>query len=507
MRPHQTLVPREWILRNPQGQELFLRLLPGQTVTVGRDLASDLPVLDAGISRHHASFSLDGEELWLEDLHSQNGTFVNTERVRRARVLPGDIITFGRVPLMISVRTAAAAEVDPVRRLPRESLAQLVHLLRELGAEQSRAMLYQKLLELAMRAVKADRGLVLLWEERRDHFHTVAASPQGLFQNALGLVSHALALSTVRTGKARILGEPLAPGTDSVIVTPVKSESGAVGVLYLDRVSTRPAFGAAELELITALTWASAATLQGARDAQPAPEQESGLEQRLLARSSPFAPSRRGPAPGSGFLEAGGEALLLGLEQHVLARASGLAACQAPDDARLEEATTALHAARLGIEGVRRLLEERTGELVEISIDRLAGELAAIDRARHRYVVATGGELCALGDAQALLLVLRLCAAELDGSAPAGADGTPLRLSASPAHDEGMVVIRLEADGMPEADLPSPGDGFLLGLVGRLTQELLHGRTVHLAARRGVEVHVPQPAASWRETVLLRPAR
>ena len=45
---------REWILRTSSGQELTFRLEPGQSVTLGRDLTSDVPILDAGVSRHHA---------------------------------------------------------------------------------------------------------------------------------------------------------------------------------------------------------------------------------------------------------------------------------------------------------------------------------------------------------------------------------------------------------------------------------------------------------------------
>ena len=44
---------KEWLLRNPAGDELYLRLEPGETSAVGRDLSSDLTILDAGVSRHH----------------------------------------------------------------------------------------------------------------------------------------------------------------------------------------------------------------------------------------------------------------------------------------------------------------------------------------------------------------------------------------------------------------------------------------------------------------------
>ena len=42
MRTHRTSAPKEWVLRQPGGQELTLRLGPGETATIGRDLACDL---------------------------------------------------------------------------------------------------------------------------------------------------------------------------------------------------------------------------------------------------------------------------------------------------------------------------------------------------------------------------------------------------------------------------------------------------------------------------------
>ena len=51
------------------------------------------------LSRKHASFWLDNDQLFIKDLKSSNGTFVNTQRLSpldRKLVDNGDIIEFGQ---------------------------------------------------------------------------------------------------------------------------------------------------------------------------------------------------------------------------------------------------------------------------------------------------------------------------------------------------------------------------------------------------------------------------
>ncbi len=64
-------------------------------------LANNDVVLPAnGVSRQHARLEIVDGELEIEDLASKNGTFVAGQRVRRARVVPGQMVRFGPVPLL-----------------------------------------------------------------------------------------------------------------------------------------------------------------------------------------------------------------------------------------------------------------------------------------------------------------------------------------------------------------------------------------------------------------------
>jgi pSer/pThr/pTyr-binding forkhead associated (FHA) protein len=69
----------------------------GEEVTVGRAPGCGVPIVsDTYASNLHARlFRLDGD-LWVEDLHSTNGTWVNAERIsERTRLEKGDLLQVG----------------------------------------------------------------------------------------------------------------------------------------------------------------------------------------------------------------------------------------------------------------------------------------------------------------------------------------------------------------------------------------------------------------------------
>src|SRR5688500_14305195 len=88
-------------LVSPDGDQVF-ELRRGASLTVGRALTSDVPLLDPTVSRRHASLVADDSGIELSDLGSSNGTFVNGERVEHARITPGDVLTFGKLSFNVS---------------------------------------------------------------------------------------------------------------------------------------------------------------------------------------------------------------------------------------------------------------------------------------------------------------------------------------------------------------------------------------------------------------------
>jgi hypothetical protein len=69
--------------------------LPRGTATVGRAVGCLLVINDPGVSRQHLKFHV-GRQVFVEDLGSQNGTWINGQRIDGRRTLAdGDQITVG----------------------------------------------------------------------------------------------------------------------------------------------------------------------------------------------------------------------------------------------------------------------------------------------------------------------------------------------------------------------------------------------------------------------------
>lgn len=76
------------------GKGAVFNLNPGQT-TLGRSERNDVPVLGRGISRVHATLSVEEEKVTLLDNGSTNGVFVQGVRVSERRLFPGDVFGLG----------------------------------------------------------------------------------------------------------------------------------------------------------------------------------------------------------------------------------------------------------------------------------------------------------------------------------------------------------------------------------------------------------------------------
>lgn len=97
-----------WILQDAGEPPVIFRLTKGAVKTLGRTARADF-ILDAPlVSRLHCRLSADASgQLVVEDLDSENGTFVNGKKVDRATLKSGDRLTVGRVDFTVQSASAA----------------------------------------------------------------------------------------------------------------------------------------------------------------------------------------------------------------------------------------------------------------------------------------------------------------------------------------------------------------------------------------------------------------
>ena len=94
-----------------EGQEVVRVPLVQQNTIIGRDQTADVYLENRALSRKHAQLEKRGAGIWIRDLDSQNGTYVNGERIEEAMPLSSDdAIQLGRYEVYIEGVKEAAAD-------------------------------------------------------------------------------------------------------------------------------------------------------------------------------------------------------------------------------------------------------------------------------------------------------------------------------------------------------------------------------------------------------------
>jgi HD-GYP domain-containing protein (c-di-GMP phosphodiesterase class II) len=98
-------MPQIRVKNGPQKGKVF-PVKGDKPLVIGRDVSCALQIIDKGVSREHAQIYSVGEMVFIKDLGSRNGCFVNEESVTEELLREGDVIRVGVTQLSFESKRA-----------------------------------------------------------------------------------------------------------------------------------------------------------------------------------------------------------------------------------------------------------------------------------------------------------------------------------------------------------------------------------------------------------------
>jgi adenylate cyclase len=319
---------------------------------IGRALGCDLPLAHATVSRRHAEVVSNGDEVWVRDLGSSNGTFVNGARVTEANLALGDKVDFGEVPFRLEqaehvpvgsaspTRTTEPARESTVTRhslpphrhgalpegtrwraesglpasdLNARKLALLLEVARALGGTEDSGALLDKIAEFLFQIMDVDRVAVVLEEPDGTLMPRVSRDRWGAVEGpvpksiARTVLDDRVAILTDNAPEDERFGGQsiLAQRVRSAMCTPLAgSGERPLGVLYVDNLSSTHRFNADDLDFLVAFSAIAAVALEHSAFAQRI-KQEAIIRSNFERYFAPAVAARIAREPGA--VQLGGE--------------------------------------------------------------------------------------------------------------------------------------------------------------------------------------------------------
>lgn len=113
-----------WKLQAITGEITGQEINVDRDMLVGRHQDADVLLQAAEISRRHAALLLKDQVLWVQDLNSSNGTFVNDIRIEQEKQLhDGDIVQFASFKFSVLAPAKEILELPEIEAEPVQTAA------------------------------------------------------------------------------------------------------------------------------------------------------------------------------------------------------------------------------------------------------------------------------------------------------------------------------------------------------------------------------------------------
>lgn len=304
--------------------------LDGDRVGLGRSNANELCFPDdSGLSRQHLLFERDGESWLLRDPGSKNGTLLNGEKVTAPRTLrSGDRIHAGHLTIVFGAparpfnetvvfvdtreeKTTLSRKLQDVlpgatrqnvaeTGVSAERTAALIKAGQQLVGHVTLEKLFPMILDLAIEAVHAERGILLALESDQ---LAVKASSGGNFRISTGVRDRVLRdkasilVNDVMSDEAfRGMQSLVQQQVRMLMAVPLQTNDKVIGLIYVDSPTLVREFTAEDLNLLTVMANVAAIRIEHARLAEVEQaekilakdlEQAAIIQQGLLPAAAP----------------------------------------------------------------------------------------------------------------------------------------------------------------------------------------------------------------------------
>jgi sigma-B regulation protein RsbU (phosphoserine phosphatase) len=278
-------MPGELLIQCPDGQTKTVPLT-GERIAVGRSSAAELCFPeDAGLSRQHFAFESQGDDWTVQDLGSKNGTFVNNIPLKARLILkPGDRITAGHLVVVYSPSAAdpnagvvvfdgegsspttstvitsleGANQTLVFEKAGAKAAAPIQALIRagqELGENRPLSELLPIVLDLAIQAVNAQRGVLLILEgdtlmaraHKGEGFRISTTVRDRVLNDKASILVRDAQLDDAFKGRMSIVEQKV----HTMMAVPLQTKDRIIGLIYVDSPFILREFTKDDLSLLT----------------------------------------------------------------------------------------------------------------------------------------------------------------------------------------------------------------------------------------------------------------
>jgi serine phosphatase RsbU (regulator of sigma subunit)/pSer/pThr/pTyr-binding forkhead associated (FHA) protein len=311
---------RELVVQCPDGQKKNIPLT-GARLSIGRSSAAELCFPeDAGLSRQHFAFEREGDDWTVQDLGSKNGTFVNNIPLKARLILkPGDRVTAGHLAIVFapeeagtssgvvvfegetsspttstvvtSLAGALSSQTMAIERGGPKASAPMQALIRagqELSENRPLEELFPVILDLAIQAVNAQRGVLMILEggdlvpraHKGEGFRISTAVRDRVLNERSSILVRDAQLDDAFKGRMSIVEQKV----HTMMAVPLQTKDRIVGLIYLDSPFVLREFTKDDLSLLTVMANIAAIRIENARLAEV--EQAERIMARDLAQAA-----------------------------------------------------------------------------------------------------------------------------------------------------------------------------------------------------------------------------